>query len=49
MITRDVAQIRPVNAVDVESYDASCGSNDGTTSNEVKGRIIHDRRVASAS
>lgn len=40
MITRDVAQIRPVNAVDVESYDASCGSNDGTTSNEVKGRIL---------
>ena len=40
MITRDVAQIRPVNAVDVESYDASCGSNDGTTGNEVKGKII---------
>jgi hypothetical protein len=40
MITRDVAQIRPVNAVDVESYDASCGGNDGTTDNEVKGRII---------
>jgi hypothetical protein len=40
MITRDVAQIRPVHAVDVESYDASCGGNDGTTDNEVKGRII---------
>jgi len=40
MITRDVAQIRPIHAVDVETYDASCGSNDGTTSNEVKGRII---------
>jgi hypothetical protein len=40
MITRDVAQIRPVHAVDVETYDASCGSNDGSTSNEVKGRII---------
>ena len=40
MITRDVAQIRPVHAVDVETYDASCGTNDGSTSNEVKGRII---------
>ena len=40
MITRDVAQIRPVHAVDVESYDASCGGSDGTTDNEVKGRII---------
>jgi hypothetical protein len=40
MITRDVAQIRPVHAVDVETYDASCGGNDGTTDNEVKGKII---------
>jgi hypothetical protein len=40
MITRDVAQIRPIHAVDVETYDASCGGNDGSTSNEVKGRII---------
>jgi len=40
MITRDVAQIRPLHAVDVETYDASCGGNDGTTDNEVKGRII---------
>jgi hypothetical protein len=40
MITRDIAQIRPVRAVDVERYDASCGGNDGTTSNEVKGVII---------
>jgi hypothetical protein len=40
MISRDVAQIRPVRAVDVERYDASCGGNDGTTSNEVKGLII---------
>jgi len=40
MITRDVAQIRPVHAVDVATYDASCGGNDGTTDNEVAGRII---------
>jgi|TARA_R110000824_G_scaffold260399_1_gene449056 hypothetical protein len=40
MITRDVAQIKSLSAVIVKSYDASCGSNDGTTSNEVKGRII---------
>ena len=40
MITRDVAQIRPVHAVDVETYDASCGGNDGSTDNEVKGKII---------
>ena len=40
MISRDVAQIRPVRAVDVERYDASCGGNDGTTDNEVKGVII---------
>jgi hypothetical protein len=40
MITRDVAQIRPVHAVDVTTYDASCGGNSGTTNNEVSGRII---------
>jgi hypothetical protein len=40
MITRDVAQIRPLQAVATESYDASCGGNDGTTDNEVKGYII---------
>jgi len=40
MITRDVAQLKPISAVIVKSYDASCGSNDGTTDNEVKGRII---------
>lgn len=40
MITRDVAQIRPVHAVMHQRYDASCGSNDGTTSNEVLGLII---------
>tara|TARA_R110000824_G_scaffold27017_3_gene92268 strand:- start:65 stop:682 length:618 start_codon:yes stop_codon:yes gene_type:complete len=40
MITRDVSQIRPVRGVEEESYDASCGGNDGTTDNEVKGLII---------
>ena len=40
MISRDVSQLRPVRAVDVETYDASCGGNDGTTDNEVKGVII---------
>jgi hypothetical protein len=40
MITRDVAQIRPVHAVQHQRYDASCGGNDGSTSNEVRGQII---------
>ena len=40
MITRDVAQIRPIHAVHHERYDASCGGNDGTTGNEVRGQII---------
>jgi len=40
MITRDVATIRPLLAVRHQRYDASCGSNDGTTGNETLGPII---------
>ncbi len=40
MITRDIAQTRPVHGVQHARYDASCGGNDGTTSNEVRGQII---------
>ena len=40
MITRDVAQIRPVLGVRHQRYDASCGGNDGTTGNETLGPII---------